>query len=145
MIIRRLTNSTYLLSSEFLGHIGLVFIRGDRYLFSGNNKVYSSFEEISQEINEPDIIWKSEIQRNNISIDGYPIKHSEYFNYKDGKYQSKKSSDILYYTGWWIINNSYISLSPKVSTINDACRGPFKDRFTANCELNRSKNDRTNS
>jgi hypothetical protein len=143
MLSKKLTNSCWLLTSSLGTHTALVWQRGDAFISSHRtDRTYANLEEIAREFAEP-LTEKSEIKEEIISrVLEYPTRHTTAFDISAEPfptYKSKENSSVTFAAGYWVIhfNGAYrITLSPKVSTLDDLCVGPFLDKFSANVSLN---------
>lgn len=143
MFSKKLTDHTYLLTSQLGNHVALVWQRGDLFVSSHKSNVtYNSLDEIAYEFAET-LIEKSTDKEEIINdVLGYPIKHTEAFEISDIPYpiyKNKENSNVVFAAGYWVLHNNdayRVGLSPKVSTIDEMCQGPFKDKFSANVSLN---------
>jgi len=143
MFSKKLTNSCTLLTSQLGHHIALVWKRGDHFISSHKpEKTYKSLEEISTEFAEQLTEKTSDKEEAINQVLNYPIKHDSAFEISDTPYptyKSKENSNVVFAAGWWIVHFSTayrVGLSPKVSTLDELCQGPFKDKISANINLN---------
>lgn len=145
MEAKKLTENSYMLMDKNGTKIGLTFKRGD-YIISTHDlsQTFKSIEDIAFMLKE-NVIY-TEIPSNEkeeMRIEGYPIKHKSYYDYKNEKYITYRltgNSKIEFVAGWWILHHNtgyYMSLSPKLSTLNEDSVGPFKDGFECKTELAR--------
>lgn len=157
MEAKKLTNNSYMIIDKFKNRLGLVFEKpSGKFFYTYNNQDYSNIEDIAKSIGEELVYTEIAIfEQNKSKIEDYPAKHEiifdehiEMVNNKDVMvYKTREESKIYFCVGWWVIpspkQDTYrVSLSPKVKTITTDCLGPFKDKFTAQAELNRVNNER---
>lgn len=143
MFSKKLTDNTYILTSQLGHHISLVWKRDEIFISSHKpDRTYNSLKEIATEFAEY-LTEKSTDKEEIINhIFNYPIKHDTQFeitNTTYPTYKSKEGSNVVFAAGYWVIhyNGAYrVGLSPKVSTLDELCQGPFLDKFSANVSLN---------
>lgn len=161
MEAKKLTNNSYMIFDKFNNRLGLAFINDSSVYYSYNNQEYKSIEDIAKSIDET--VTYTEIatfEKDKSVIEDYPVKHDIVYdpshvsislNNQDimvWTYKTREESTIYFCAGWWVIliENSgvyRVSLSPKQKTITENTSiGPFKDKFTAQAELNRVNNER---
>lgn len=143
MFAKPLTQNTWLLTSELGHHVSIVWQRENVFVSTHNNeKIYDSLNQIAAEFAETLIEKNNEKEESINEVLGYPIKHDVAFDITEGKYptyKTKEGSAVVFAAGWWVLhyNGAYrVGLSPKVSTLDDLCVGPHKDKFSANIALN---------
>jgi len=154
MEAKKLTNNSYLITDKFRNRLGLVFEYNDKFFYTYNEEEYNSIEDIAKSIGE-NLVYTEIASFEDVKsgVDEFPIKHGESFdmskttlhNNEVWIYRARESSTIWFCAGWWVIPSDSVyrvSLSPKQKTITDDCVGPFKDKFSAQAELNRINNDR---
>jgi hypothetical protein len=143
MFAKPLTQNTWLLTSELGHHISIVWRREDVFVSTHNNeRVYQNLKQISDEFAETLVEKINDKEVSTYEVLGYPTKHDAAYEITEGKfptYKSKEGSTVVFAAGWWVLhyNGAYrVGLSPKVSTLDDLCVGPHKDKFSANVTLN---------
>lgn len=158
MEAKKLTNNSYMIIDKFNNRLGLAFINDSNVYYSYNDQEYNSIEDIAKSIDET--VTYTEIatfEKDKSIIEDYPVRHDIVYDETHTQmkinnttidvwvYKTREESTIYFCAGWWVIPSSGIyrvSLSPKQKTITDKCIGPFKDKFTAQAELNRVNNER---
>lgn len=137
-------------------------LRGEKCFYSYGDTIekinFNDFEKIIKKIP----FEKEEIENAN-NINGYPVKHDNFFVVdKNNKEKYKKEemewienkenvyytigSNIIYCAGFWAIKNDdnnentfnkryYVVYCPKLSTLmKNKHKGPFKDKYSASQE-----------
>jgi hypothetical protein len=142
MLSKKLTNNTWLLTSDLGHHVSLVWKREDSFISSHNpKKLYKNLEEISTEFAEQlteKVVDKDEAT--SMVLD-YPTKHDVAYEISGSPYptyKTKENSNVIFAAGYWILhfNGTYrLAISPKISTLDELCQGPYRDKFTANVNL----------
>lgn len=162
MEAKKLTNNSYMIIDKFNNRLGLAFINDSNVYYSYNDQEYNSIEDIAKSIDET--VTYTEIatfEKDKSIIEDYPVRHDIVYdpshtqvqlslnnNVWAWTYKTREESTIYFCAGWWVIliesSGVYrVSLSPKIKTITDNTSiGPFKDKFTAQAELNRVNNER---
>ena len=143
MFAKPLTQNTWLMTSDLGHHISIVWRRENVFVSTHNHeKIYQSLKQIADEFAETLQEKNTEKEESISEVLGYPIKHSVAFEISEipyPTYKSKEGSAVTFAAGWWVLhyNGAYrVGLSPKVSTIDELCAGPHKDKFSANVTLN---------
>jgi len=143
MISKKLTNNTYLLTSQLGHHVALVWKRDNSFISSHkSDRTYESLQEIATEFAENLTEKVIEKEEGSNKLFNYPVKHDTQFDISENPYptySSKEGSKVVFAAGFWVIhyNGAYrVGLSPKVSTLDEQCQGPFLDKFSANVSLN---------
>ena len=142
MFSKQLSDSCWILTSALGHHVALVWQRDDLFISSHkSDRTYNSLHEIASEFSEY-LTEKSADKEEVINkVLDYPIKHDKAFDISESPYptyKSKENSNITFAAGYWVmhVNGGYrVSLSPKVSTLDELCQGPFMDKFSANVSL----------
>lgn len=143
MKARKLTENSFILTSDLGNNVALVFKRDESFISSHDTtQIFLSLEQIAQCFNEKLIFEEVEEKAIEKILFDYPIKH-DFFIEENEKpfpsYKIKNDSKVVYAAGWWVIphESGYrLALSPKVLTINNKCYGPYKTKFLANAQMN---------
>lgn len=149
MEIKKLIDTCYLVIDGHGNKLGLGLVRNDKIVFTHDLEVYNSFEDIGAKYEER-IIY-TEIATNEDStkiIQEFPIKHEMFVdekfetinNFETYTYKVREESNIRFCAGWWIVSTDSVNrlvISPKTSTLNNFCVGPFKNKFDCQAELTR--------
>ena len=143
MFSKKLTDNTFLLTSQLGHHVALVWKRDNNFISSHrSDKVYESLNEIASEFAEYLTEKSTDKEEVTNKLFNYPVKHDTQFDISENPfptYSSKEGSKVVFAAGYWVIhyNGAYrVGLSPKLSTLDDLCQGPFLDKFSANISLN---------
>jgi hypothetical protein len=154
MEAKKLTNNSYIIIDKYKNKLGLVFEKDSKFFYTYNNEWYDSIDDIGKSIGEQvaytEIASFEDVKK---GIEDYPIKHDDCIDPKQvlintkevWVYRARENSSLIFCAGWWVIPSDSVyrvSLSPKQKTISEDCLGPFKDKFTAQVELNRVNHER---
>lgn len=149
MEAKKLTEQSYLIIDSYGNRLGLAFKEDDSWRFTHDNQLYPMIETIAKKLKEKCVFTELPIEQSVSSeVNEYPIKHDAYFNVTETEvnskmvftYTTREASTVFFCAGWWVIKTDSVlrvSLSPKLSTINETSVGPFKDKFECQAELNR--------
>ena len=154
MEAKKLTNNSYLLTDKYKNRLGLVFEKDNKFFYTYNSETYDTIDDIAKSIGEKVVYTEIAVfEDTKKGIDDYPTKHNDCIEPKkvliNSKevviYRARENSSLWFCAGWWVIPSDSVyrvSLSPKQKTITEDCVGPFKDKFTAQAELNRINHER---
>lgn len=137
MIGKQLTPNSWLLTLDIGSHAALAFKRGDVFVSTHTSeKAFETLDDIAKDFGEK-FTEKKKKKEALKEILNFPIKHEEAFDIEEQPYPSyklKENSNVRYAVGWWVCNfdsGVRVGISPKVSTLDENSKGPFKTKFDA--------------
>jgi hypothetical protein len=149
MEVKKLTDVCYLISDTYGNKLGLGMVRDDVILFTHDLTFYKSFEEIADKFDEKLIYTElTTTDSAKKEIHEYPIKHDVCFeeehethdDFTTYTYKTREGSNVKFCAGWWVIHTDAtyrMVISPKLTTLNPNCHGPFKNKFDCQAEVAR--------